>query len=135
MLVRAAEPIIGPDKTPIGVVLVSQHLGKLEARRYEQISREEKQPVEAIYEALKQIQRLEPRPGRPFVEEEPIELSGDFAQAPMTLVVSCPTGEVGRCDEQVAAFTDRVTALHAGPVTVVRAEVSDTAVAAWLAGA
>jgi two-component system nitrogen regulation sensor histidine kinase NtrY len=27
VLVRAAEPIFGPDKTPIGVVLVSQHLG------------------------------------------------------------------------------------------------------------
>ncbi|MCC6953516.1 MAG: RNA polymerase factor sigma-54 [Deltaproteobacteria bacterium] len=58
--------------------IVDRHLGKLEARRYEQVSKEEKQSLESIYEALKQIQRLEPRPGRPFVEEEPIYITPDL---------------------------------------------------------
>src|SRR5690606_4477628 len=55
--------------------VVSDYLPEIESRRYEVISRKENVPVEAVYEAVKEIQKLEPRPGRPFVDEMPIYIT------------------------------------------------------------
>ena len=58
--------------------LVRDHLPKLEGRKYDAIAKQEKVELPEIYEALKQIQKLEPRPGRPFVDEEPIYVTPDL---------------------------------------------------------
>lgn len=58
--------------------IVEKHLDKLEVRRYDQIAREEGVDVENVYEALRQIQKLEPRPGRPFVDEAPVYITPDI---------------------------------------------------------
>ncbi|HQH27997.1 MAG TPA: RNA polymerase factor sigma-54, partial [Oligoflexia bacterium] len=57
--------------------IVAEHLGDLEVRRYDSIARKEHVPVEDVYEAVKEIQKLEPRPGRPFVDEAPIYITPD----------------------------------------------------------
>jgi RNA polymerase sigma-54 factor len=58
--------------------IVDSALSKLETRRYEAIAKELGVAVEQVYEAIKAIQRLEPRPGRPFVDEEPIYITPDI---------------------------------------------------------
>ena len=58
--------------------IVEKHLEKLEVRRYDQIARDENVDVESVYEALRQIQKLEPRPGRPFVDEAPVYITPDI---------------------------------------------------------
>ncbi len=49
--------------------IVSQHLDKLEKRKYDQIAKTEHVNVEDVYKAVKAIQTLEPRPGRPFMDD------------------------------------------------------------------
>lgn len=58
--------------------IVDKHLEKLEIRRYDVVAKEEKVAVEAVYEAIKAIQRLEPRPGRPFIDESPVYITPDI---------------------------------------------------------
>ena len=58
--------------------IVSNHLEKLESRKYDVIAKEEAVDVEEVYEAIKHIQSLEPRPGRPFAEESPIYITPDI---------------------------------------------------------
>lgn len=57
--------------------LVEQHLGDLELRKYDAIAKKHDLDVEDVYDALREIQKLEPRPGRPFVDEEPIYITPD----------------------------------------------------------
>lgn len=57
--------------------IVEDHLGDLELRKYEVIAKKYDLEVEEVYEGLKEIQKLEPRPGRPFVDEEPIYITPD----------------------------------------------------------
>ncbi len=57
--------------------IVRDHLGDLELRRYDLIARTLAVSVEDVYEAVRQIQRLEPRPGRPFVDESPVYVTPD----------------------------------------------------------
>jgi len=57
--------------------IVSHHLAELEIRRYDTISKREGVTVEQVYEAIKVIQKLEPRPGRPFADEAPIYITPD----------------------------------------------------------
>ncbi len=58
--------------------IVSKHLDKLETRRYDLIAREEKIELGDIYDAIREIQKLEPRPGRPFIDESPIYITPDI---------------------------------------------------------
>ena len=51
--------------------IISQHLDKLEKRAFDKIAKLEKVAVEEVFEAIKAIQRLEPRPGRDFADETP----------------------------------------------------------------
>ena len=58
--------------------VVSEHLAKLETNRYDLIAKEEKVELDDIYEAMKIIRRLEPRPGRPFIDEAPVYITPDI---------------------------------------------------------
>ncbi|MBX7137799.1 MAG: RNA polymerase factor sigma-54 [Oligoflexia bacterium] len=49
--------------------IVSQHLDKLEKRKFDQIAKTEQVAVEEVYKAVTAIRNLEPRPGRQFGEE------------------------------------------------------------------
>jgi len=53
-----------PD--PVSVEIVERHLGDLERRRYAEIARAMKLPVDRIMESVEEIQGLEPKPGRRF---------------------------------------------------------------------
>jgi RNA polymerase sigma-54 factor len=54
-----------PD--PISVEIVEKHMDDLERRRYPEIARALKQPLDRIMESVEEIQGLEPKPGRRFV--------------------------------------------------------------------
>ena len=57
--------------------VVESHLPDLELRRYEVVSKSLKVTVDEVYEAIRCIQRLEPRPGRPFVDDAPVYITPD----------------------------------------------------------
>jgi RNA polymerase sigma-54 factor len=50
--------------------LIDRHLTNLEKHNYQAISRDLKIPVEEVYEAVKQIQKLESRPARNFTDTD-----------------------------------------------------------------
>ncbi|MCB0352756.1 MAG: RNA polymerase factor sigma-54 [Bdellovibrionales bacterium] len=58
--------------------IVIHHLDKLERRKYDAIAKEEGVTVEQVYEAVKAIQTLEPRPGRQFADEETRYITPDI---------------------------------------------------------
>ncbi|HEU4438658.1 MAG TPA: RNA polymerase factor sigma-54 [Methylomirabilota bacterium] len=53
-----------PD--PVSVEIVEKHFEDLERRRYGEIARTMKLPIERIMESIEEIQSLEPKPGRRF---------------------------------------------------------------------
>jgi RNA polymerase sigma-54 factor len=53
-----------PD--PVSVEIVEKHFEDLERRRYSEIARTMKLPIERIMESIEEIQSLEPKPGRRF---------------------------------------------------------------------
>lgn len=58
--------------------IVSNHLDKLEKRRYDLIAKAEAVAVEEVYKAVAAIRRLEPRPGRPFADESTRYITPDI---------------------------------------------------------
>lgn len=54
----------------VAAKIVRDHLDKLEKRKYDQIAKELQVPVQSVYQAVTTIQALEPRPGRPFADDE-----------------------------------------------------------------
>ena len=54
------------SKTDLVAAVVSEHLPDLQKKRYAQISKSLGVPVEEIYEAVRVIECLEPKPGRPY---------------------------------------------------------------------
>jgi len=58
--------------------IVLNHLDKLERRAYEKIAKTEQVAVEEVYKAVRAIQTLEPKPGRPFGEEAPSYITPDI---------------------------------------------------------
>lgn len=58
--------------------IVDRHLDKLETRRYDVVAKDEKVLAEEVYEAIKIIRKLEPRPGRPFIDEAPVYITPDI---------------------------------------------------------
>jgi RNA polymerase sigma-54 factor len=54
----------------IEIQIISEHLANLERRNYQAIAKELKVPVEEVYEAAKEIQRLESRPARNFTDQD-----------------------------------------------------------------
>ena len=57
--------------------IVREHLGSLELRRLDLIAKKEGVSIEEVAVAVREIQKLEPRPGRPFGEEAPIYVTPD----------------------------------------------------------
>lgn len=49
--------------------IISDHIEKLEKRKYDQIAKAEKVVIEKVYKAVTYIKTLEPRPGRPFADD------------------------------------------------------------------
>ena len=50
------------------IEIIDRHISFLEKHNYQAIAREMKRPVEEVYEAAKEIQKLESRPARNFTE-------------------------------------------------------------------
>jgi RNA polymerase sigma-54 factor len=67
LLVQAE--VIGIDDEVL-VKMLTEHLVDLEKRNYAKIARDLKVDLEEIYETAKDIQRLDPRPGREYSTEE-----------------------------------------------------------------
>ncbi|MDW8284040.1 MAG: RNA polymerase factor sigma-54 [Myxococcales bacterium] len=57
--------------------MLTEHLQDLEKKNYAKIARDLKVDIEEIYEAAKDIQRLDPRPGREYSTEEPQYITPD----------------------------------------------------------
>ena len=55
-----------PEPDPVSVEIVERHLEDLERRRYTEIARVMKLPLDRIMESIEEIQGLEPKPGRRF---------------------------------------------------------------------
>jgi RNA polymerase sigma-54 factor len=58
--------------------IVSNHLDKLEKRRFDQIARQEAVEIEKVYEAVTSIQGLEPRPARNFSDDNARYITPDI---------------------------------------------------------
>ncbi len=54
----------------IEIQILEEHMGNLEKRNYQAIARDLKVPVEEVYEAAKEIQKLESRPARNFTDQD-----------------------------------------------------------------
>ncbi len=57
--------------------IVSNHLKNLELRKVDVIAKDLGVNLEEVGEAVKVIQKLEPRPGRPFVDDVPVYITPD----------------------------------------------------------
>ncbi len=57
--------------------IVDKHLSDLEHRRYDSLAKSLGVPLDSVRNAVEMIQKLEPRPGRPFAEEQPIYITPD----------------------------------------------------------
>ncbi len=60
--------VLGFDE--IEMQILERHMGNLERRNYQAIARDLKIPVEEVYEAAKEIQKLESRPARNFTDQD-----------------------------------------------------------------
>lgn len=59
------------------VKMLSEHIGDLEKRNFARIAQKLKVDVEEVYEAARDIQRLDPRPGREYTSERPQYITAD----------------------------------------------------------
>lgn len=59
------------------VKMIRSHIGNLEKKNYQAISRDLKEPLEEIYEAAKVIIEFDPRPGRQYSSDEPVYITPD----------------------------------------------------------
>ena len=66
-----------PEPDPVTVEILERHLDDLERRRYAEIARVMKLPVDRIMESIEEIQGLEPKPGRRFATVESRYISPD----------------------------------------------------------
>ncbi len=58
--------------------IIEEHLGKLEKRDYQGIASALKVPIDRVKESVRFIQDLEPKPGRPFIQERPEYITPDM---------------------------------------------------------
>ena len=65
---RVQAEVFGCDDLELAII--DKHLHNLEKHNYQAISRDLKVPVEEVYEAVKEIQKLESRPARNFTETD-----------------------------------------------------------------
>ncbi len=57
---------VDPEPDPVSVEILERHMEDLERRRYAEIARALKLPLDRIMESIEEIQGLEPKPGRRF---------------------------------------------------------------------
>jgi RNA polymerase sigma-54 factor len=74
-LLIQAEHLSVDDELVINII--KNHLGNLEKKNYQAISRDLKEALEEIYEAAKVIMELDPRPGRQYTSDEPHYITPD----------------------------------------------------------
>src|SRR5256714_1895316 len=65
---RVQAEVFGCDD--LELTIIDKHLHNLEKHNYQAIARDLKVPVEEVYEAVKEIQKLESRPARNFSETD-----------------------------------------------------------------
>ncbi len=65
---RIQAEVYGCDDLELAII--DKHLHNLEKHNYQAISKDLKVPIEEIYESIKEIQKLESRPARNFVESD-----------------------------------------------------------------
>ena len=66
-----------PIEDPLVLAIITKHLGALETKKYQSIVRDTGEPLEEVYEAIKVIMALEPRPARSFAVEDPHYITPD----------------------------------------------------------
>jgi RNA polymerase sigma-54 factor len=66
-----------PIEDPLVLIIIAKHLHNLEKRAYPNIARDTGEPLEEVYEAIKVIMGLEPRPARSFAAEDPHYITPD----------------------------------------------------------
>jgi len=74
LLVQAAALDIDDD---VLIKMLTEHLGDLEKKNFGRIAQKLKVDVEEVYEAARDIQRLDPRPGREYTTERPQYITAD----------------------------------------------------------
>jgi hypothetical protein len=65
-------------------------------------------------------------------DNEPRQVDGDYEHAPITLLQTCPNGDLAHCDKLADRLSRRLRPRRAGPITRIRAELIDRTVDAWL---
>ena len=55
-----------PRQIPLSIEIVEEHFDALSKRRYADIARALKRPLDRVMEAIEEIMALEPKPGRRF---------------------------------------------------------------------
>ncbi len=60
------------------IEIIEKHLGDLQRKNYQGIARSLKLPIEDVHHAVRVLSALEPKPGRPFVTEEPQYITPDI---------------------------------------------------------
>lgn len=74
LLAQAA--VLGIDDEVL-VKMLTEHIGDLEKKNFSRIAQKLKVEVEEVYEAARDIQRLDPRPGREYTTERPQYITAD----------------------------------------------------------
>jgi len=78
------------------------------------------------------------RPGVSFLvasdldDNEPLQAFGSFNHAPLTLLQTCPSGDLNACQALAGKFEGTMSKLDAGPMTVYRSEFTATTIDTWL---
>ncbi len=72
-----------PNPDPVSVEIVEQHFEDLSRRRYAEIARVLKLPLDRIMESVEEILTLEPKPGRPFGGNDPRYIVPDVSVVKM----------------------------------------------------
>ncbi len=65
------------QRQSLAAEIVSKHLSKVENKQYQAVAKAERVSVEEVYDAIRSIRQLEPRPARDFVDEQPIFVTPD----------------------------------------------------------
>ncbi len=65
------------QRQSLAAEIVSKHLSKVENKQYQSVAKAERVSIEEVYDAIRSIRELEPRPARDFVDEQPIFITPD----------------------------------------------------------
>jgi hypothetical protein len=60
------------------------------------------------------------------------QLNGSFEGATVLLLQPCPGGDMARCAQLASTFAEGMKKLHAGTVNLIRSELADRTIDAWL---